>query len=1061
MKINVSYSSGGDVSCNGHCQSDFDDIRFVDIDNTTVLPYWKETYVDSQYAIFWVNVSADAMSDGKILMYYGNSGATDASDADATLEYYEDFTGSDGTDPDGWTDANNFWSIDSNRYNAPDTDGDMKQAYITDSGIKNCRIRAKMRIATYQGYVAIVARRQSNGACYWFAIRYNSGTSYRHAYAYYWSGSGNTKLFDDTGQNYITSNWHDVEVRIYENTADIYVDDTLRANNIDLGNYITSAGQVGLTTWNDGDRYVDDFIVTKYVEPEPVWDSFGEEQVYSGNSPPSVSNPSPSNGATDVPISTSQLSVDISDPEGDLMNWTIETSPNIGNASGNNAGNGTITCSISGLDYGTTYTWYVNVTDGNSWTNETYTFTTEELMHFAKKFIIHNTSGTSSGEHIYLNGNASHFPNDIVVTGEDGTTKIPYFIDYTSSDDVVAMWVYLSETQIDNESGVGWLSGFNYRLKHNVSFADTYRHIYFYFGNSSMTESESNGSAVFDWFIDYRDTHDPTLLTSDASAGDVWIHLEDVSSYVVGEQLQIMDDSDFGSETGGYQATIGNAENITIEAINYSNNTIKISSPLTNSYSVAQNAKVSRWYRHQVYSSATNLATIRYYFEQNPLSDYDNITSYSSLKLSLYDHDSTNWAKVGLGLAKDIALSPYTEDDIMFYHISNRDASGATTTTPALEYYYRDNSVSSSSADWSYNLTSSNIVQGNIILTEMWTNSSFVYFETYNTSSNYETDTTASSTSNVPDYLKYPFVRFHAYDDGGDMDWKLEYNSTENALYMYASESSSHISQVGVFLYWWGITKHVEAIADGAYTFESLNNAPQLSNPSATPSSGVADYTIFYFNVTYSDPDGDPPVEIRVNISKTGWYLNASMSYISGDNTTGALYSYSTTLPAGTYDYLFYANDGTYSTVNDPTDQVTVEAQSYSFTVSTADPSGQENFTASATMGAEWNVSASYQTSSIPAIQITNTGNVPINISINLTSAPISNVHIKYNTSSTPPSFTQNPYYCDKELTTTPVTVLTIEVGGTGDIWLWADFENKTNPGSYTTKLYIASSFGG
>ena len=242
------------------------------------------------------------------------------------------------------------------------------------------------------------------------------------------------------------------------------------------------------------------------------------------------------------------------------------------------------------------------------------------------------------------------------------------------------------------------------------------------------------------------------------------------------------------------------------------------------------------------------------------------------------------------------------------------------------------------------------------------------------------------------------------------------------------------------------------------YTDYPVNQPPSLTNPSATPSTGVEDYTVFYFNITYSDPDGDAPVEIKVNISKTGWYINATMTYISGDNTTGALYSYSTTLSAGVYDYLFYASDGIASTVNDPTDQVTVMGQSISFTVSTADPSGQENFTASAIMGAEWNVSASYQTSSIPAIQITNTGNVPINITINLTSMPISNVHIKYNTSSTPPSFTTDPYSCDNELTTTPVYVFTLQPSDTGNIWLWADFENKYNPGEYTTSLWIESS---
>jgi len=100
--------------------------------------------------------------------------------------------------------------------------------------------------------------------------------------------------------------------------------------------------------------------------------------ITTSGSPPTQSNPSPSDGATDVEITLSQLSIDISDPEGDTFNWTIETSPNIGSASGNNENNGTKTCSVSGLNYGTTYTWYVNVTDGNSWNNQSYTFTTRD-----------------------------------------------------------------------------------------------------------------------------------------------------------------------------------------------------------------------------------------------------------------------------------------------------------------------------------------------------------------------------------------------------------------------------------------------------------------------------------------------------------------------------------------------------------------------------------------------------------------------------------------------------------------------------------------------------------
>ena len=94
---------------------------------------------------------------------------------------------------------------------------------------------------------------------------------------------------------------------------------------------------------------------------------------------PNINNPDPSNGATCIPVTLSELSVTIEDPEGDTIDWTIETSPNIGSSSGTGESNGIKTCSVSGLEYDTIYTWFVNATDpygsGNT-RRKTYTFTT-------------------------------------------------------------------------------------------------------------------------------------------------------------------------------------------------------------------------------------------------------------------------------------------------------------------------------------------------------------------------------------------------------------------------------------------------------------------------------------------------------------------------------------------------------------------------------------------------------------------------------------------------------------------------------------------------------------
>jgi hypothetical protein len=122
-----------------------------------------------------------------------------------------------------------------------------------------------------------------------------------------------------------------------------------------------------ITAWDDsGDS-----------NESPIW-TFTTENLPE-NFPPDFSDENPIDGATNVPITTSSLSIYISDSEGDSFNWTIETTPNVGSVSGIGEYNGTKTCSVSGLEYNTVYTWTVSSTDTGSGktTIDVYTFTTE------------------------------------------------------------------------------------------------------------------------------------------------------------------------------------------------------------------------------------------------------------------------------------------------------------------------------------------------------------------------------------------------------------------------------------------------------------------------------------------------------------------------------------------------------------------------------------------------------------------------------------------------------------------------------------------------------------
>lgn len=92
---------------------------------------------------------------------------------------------------------------------------------------------------------------------------------------------------------------------------------------------------------------------------------------------PDVSSPTPTTGAINVSTGITQLSFRLNHPSGQLMSYTVTTSPNIGSGSGNNVGNGLRTVPVSGLQQGTLYTWHVRVTDTSGRiTNWDYFFTT-------------------------------------------------------------------------------------------------------------------------------------------------------------------------------------------------------------------------------------------------------------------------------------------------------------------------------------------------------------------------------------------------------------------------------------------------------------------------------------------------------------------------------------------------------------------------------------------------------------------------------------------------------------------------------------------------------------
>jgi len=202
-------------------------------------------------------------------------------------------------------------------------------------------------------------------------------------------------------------------------------------------------------------------------------------------------------------------------------------------------------------------------------------------------------------------------------------------------------------------------------------------------------------------------------------------------------------------------------------------------------------------------------------------------------------------------------------------------------------------------------------------------------------------------------------------------------------------------------------------IAFDAIKFVQVNNPPTLSNGYVSPSSGDTSTTFSYY-VTYSDPEGDVPTTKYVYIDGSPY----TMTKISGDYVSGAVFRYSTTLSAGSHNYYFYFDDGHGHTVRLPTSgtysgpSVSPPPQFY-FTVGVSPSSGsvQQGRSVSAT------VTVTLTSGSTQTVTLTASG-LPSGASAN------------FNPSSGYPTFTSTITISTS--TTTPTGTFYITITGSG-----------------------------
>jgi Y_Y_Y domain len=112
--------------------------------------------------------------------------------------------------------------------------------------------------------------------------------------------------------------------------------------------------------------------------------------------------------------------------------------------------------------------------------------------------------------------------------------------------------------------------------------------------------------------------------------------------------------------------------------------------------------------------------------------------------------------------------------------------------------------------------------------------------------------------------------------------------------------------EVAVMIFDSGVTNLYSNVITWTVVVRSANTPPVLSNPRVSPLSGTTS-TNFEFLVDYYDPDGDPPHSTYRTVTITGGYVG-TMTLESGSASDGT-YHYVTTLPQGSYSYMFFFSD--------------------------------------------------------------------------------------------------------------------------------------------------------
>jgi len=324
VEINIGYATA--------MRPDFGDLRFTNASNLP-LDYWLESKVDSASATVWVKVDSIAASaDTTIYMYYDNSTASDASDGDATFEFFDDFSG-----------TLSKWNVHIDTdvainasYGSPapclEVSGGSMSGYpyglaiigsdATYTGFQNGIIEADI-YPTANALPEIIFRGDysaNTGYKGRWDCRSGNETPWMKPPYGLWGGFGTA-----VPRFGIANQWQKAKLVINGSTFQIYSNDTFMSS-VDAALYApqySGPGEIGLANHYGAWARFDNVRVRKYVSPEPTC-NIGAEECNSAPDPPDSLGPAAYIDGRWVDDDTPTLNFTQSDPDGNTVSYTIQ-----------------------------------------------------------------------------------------------------------------------------------------------------------------------------------------------------------------------------------------------------------------------------------------------------------------------------------------------------------------------------------------------------------------------------------------------------------------------------------------------------------------------------------------------------------------------------------------------------------------------------------------------------------------------------------------------------------------------------------------------------------------